>query len=332
MPEASFAQDSTRKQFSSTENVSFSLQALHILFIKYKLHGARNALATIRNYRQNFELLLQFKQDIKLQDLTEDTMINFLEFLNTRKRKVGKQEIIRTYKNSSILAVRSKLNGFFNWLVERHHIEINPFSKIPYPQVSYTDRRAFSSKEFETICHAVNTKISWATLLIKKRNIALIMFLTLTGVRKEELLGLLLSDIDTERRFITIRAETSKSKRTRIIPMNSQLVFYLTDYLICRTKLHTVSFWVSGTCDRPFTEHGAKHLINLLNRITKINCHLHRFRHTFATNYYKQTHDLVGLHKLLGHRTMKMTLSYLRSLPDEHLVEQIQRMTIDEFI
>lgn len=59
---------------------------------------------------------------------------------------------------------------------------------------------------------------------------------------------------------------------------------------------------------------------------------IHRFRHTFATNYYTQTHDLVGLQKLMGHRSFKMTLSYLRSMPEEHLVQQIKKFTIDEFV
>ncbi|MBK9331676.1 MAG: tyrosine-type recombinase/integrase [Ignavibacteria bacterium] len=69
-----------------------------------------------------------------------------------------------------------------------------------------------------------------------------------------------------------------------------------------------------------------------LSKTININCHLHRFRHTFATNYYKQTHDIVGLQKVMGHTSIKMTLQYLRSLPDEHVVEQMRKITIDEFV
>lgn len=317
---------------SNTVETNFSLSALFDLFAKYKLHGLCNAQETIKGYRQNFELLLQFNPNLLVNDLDEKTIVNFLEFLNTRKRKVGKQQIVRTYKNSSIAVVRSRLNAFFNWLTERNYIEVNPFSKIPYPKVSYTDRRAFSPKEFEAICYAVNTKIRWANLLIKKRNIAIVMFLALTGVRKEELLGLRVYDVELERKLITIRAETSKSKRTRLIPMNVTLIPYLEDYLNYRSSFTSLNFWISGTTNHSFTEHGTKHLINLLNKTTKINCHLHRFRHTFAINYYSQSHDIVGLKKLMGHQSLKMTLSYLRSLPDEHVVEQIQKMTVDEFV
>lgn len=307
------------------------LRILHELFIKFKLYGARNSQATIKNHRYYFGLLLKFNSKIKVEDLTEETIINFLEFINTRERKVGKQQIVRMYRNSSIAVLRSRLNVFFNWLIERNYLNTNPFEKIPFPDISFTDRRAFSPKEFEAISYAVNTKIKWTNLLIKKRNIAIIMFLIFTGVRKEELLGLQISDIDMYRRLISIRAEISKSKRTRIIPMNSDLVPYLEDYLNYRRNFITLFLWVSGLLDRPFTEHGAKHLMNLLTQVTKINCHLHRFRHTFATNYYKRTHDLVGLQILMGHTNFKMTLKYLRSIPDEHVIQQINKMTIDEF-
>ena len=332
MPPRHTQQNKNKDVLNNASQEEVSIRKLHELFIKYKFHGARDSKATIKNYRHNFSLLMSFKPSLVLMDLTEETMIHFFEFLNTRKRKVGNEMVVREYRNSSMATLRSKLNGFFNWLVERNYLELNPFSGIPYPEVSYTDNRAFSPKEFEAICLAVNIKIQWANLLIKKRNIAVIMFLFFTGVRKEELIGLKLSDIDLDRKLITIRAETSKSKRSRIIPMNTSLHSYLEDYLFYRKDYHSNALWVSSTLDRCFTEHGAKHLIDHLSKTSRVNCHLHRFRHTFATNYYMKTHDIVGLQKLMGHRSLKMTLSYLRSIPDEHIVEQIRKLSFAEFI
>lgn len=330
-----------RDQFSSysyqprlpfSPNNELPLRILHEMFIKFKFYGERNSEATIRGHRFTFELLMKFNRRITLIDLTEATIINFLEFLNTRERKIGNEFVVRPYKNSSIVIIRNRLNVFFDWLLERKYIKVNPFERIQYPKVSYTDRRAYSQKEFEAICYAVNTTIQWANLFIKKRNIAIIMFLALTGLRKEELLSLQLSDIDLFRKLVMVRAETSKSKRGRLIPMNPGLVSYLEDYLNHRRNYLTLFFWVSAWFDKPYTEHGAKRFMRLLSETTRINCHLHRFRHTFATNYYRQTHDIVGLQKLMGHTSIKMTLQYLRSLPDEHIVEQIRKITIDEFI
>jgi integrase/recombinase XerD len=315
-----------------TSKEETSLTDLHELFIKHKLYAEGHSKITIEDYKYHFRMLLQFKPDIDLNDLNEGTMVNYLAFLNTRERKVGNKHIVRPYKNSTIATVRGKLSAFFNWLVERKYLAANPFNKIRYPEVSYTDSRAFTPKEFEAICHAVNSKIRWSSLLIKKRNIAIVMFLFHTGVRKNELVNIQLKDVDLDRRVITIRGETSKSKRTRLIPLNKELIPYLQDYLIFRKNFTTPYFWVSGTSNKNFTKHGLKHFTKILTKATGINCHPHRFRHTFAIIYYQLTHDLLGLMKLMGHKSLKMTLVYLRSVPDEHIVQQIERITLNEFI
>lgn len=307
------------------------LALLHKNFCKYHLHVVGSARSTVHGYCHAFQLLLLFKPSIKLNDLKEKTIIDFFEFLNIRKRKVGNQFIVRKYKNSSTATVRAKLNAFFKWLIVRGYLEQSPFEKIKYPDVSYTDRRALSINEFEKICFVVSTKIKWQSLLIKKRNIAIIMFLTYSGVRKEELLSLTLKDIDLNGRLITIRAETSKSKRSRIIPINPELIPYIEDYLNYRINFKSPDLWISGTRDQKLTEAGLKHLIKLLSKVSKVNCHVHRFRHTFAANYYMLTHDIYGLKKLMGHTSLKMTLIYLRSIPDEHFAKQINKVSVKEF-
>lgn len=332
MPESSPNSNKNQNVITPSIGEEKSLKALHELFIKFKQFGSLKSEATIRNYTYNFNLLLSFNPLITLNELHEETIINFFAFLNNRERKVGKELVVRAYKKSSVAIVRSSLNCFFEWLLERNYIPVNPFKNIPFTEVTHTDPRAFTPKEFEKICFAVNTKIEWTSLFVKKRNIAIVMFLVLTGVRKEELLGLKLSDINIEDLIISVRAVTSKSKRTRLIPMSARLVPYLEDYLNYRENYTCENFWVSSILDRPLTEYGAKYLINLISSVSRVNCHLHRFRHTFATNYYMRTHDIIGLQKLMGHRNLRMTLSYLRSIPDTHIVEQIKKMTLDEFM
>lgn len=300
-------------------------------FIKHK-RAEGQSLMTIKSYREHFESLLKFKPDLKLEDLTEKTMVEFYEYRDTRERIRGKEKVVEELKNSSKATIRGKLGAFYAWLEKRKYIEFNPFEKIAYPKVSYTDKRALNTKEIDKIISAVNLKIVWPNLLVKKRNIAMITFLLLTGVRKGELIGLKLSDIDLEERKITVRAETSKSKQTRTIPMTFELAQVLEDYLRERVDYSSEYLWVSNNRDDKFTEHGMKHFVNRLKYDTGINCHLHRFRHTFAINYYKLKNDIVGLKKLLGHKTYKMTVSYLRSLDDQHIEDQMKDFSLAKFV
>lgn len=298
------------------------------LFIKQSRDVQGKSLVTIRNYRNNFELLKKFKSDLNLDDLTAEFIINFYNYLQTREREIGNDLVVKPLKNSSIATIRGKLSAFFSWLIENKHLNKDPFSEIPYPDVSYTDKRAFTKDEFDKIYLAVSRDIPWESLFLRRRNLAMILFFAMTGVRKGELLGLKLSDINLKDRMVTVRGETSKSKRTRYIRLSSELLVYLEEYIACRDGYKTEYFWVSSTQDRPFTEHGLKHFVNHLTDFTKINCHVHRFRHTFSVSYYLQTNDPVGLNRVLGHRGYKQTYSYLRSLPDSHTNKQMESLKL----
>lgn len=288
---------------------------------------------TVKNYRANFELLIKFKPDIQVGDLTAQTMSDLFTYLNERERKVGREMVVRDLKNSSLETIRSKLSPFFQWLVKNGQLQNNPFDGIPHPDVIYSDKRAFTKEQFDKIYLAVNRDISWENDLLKKRNETAVMFLALTGVRKGEFLGLEVKDIDLKNKTITIRAETSKSKRTRTLPINPNLETYLVDYLRARADYQTPYLWVSNKGDINFTEHGAKHLINKFTKTLGFNCHLHRFRHTFAINLYYQTKgDILSVMKALGHKNLRQTAVYLRSLGDDFMLSQVSKFTVADFL
>lgn len=312
-----------------------SLDALFQQFCEQRKCVEGKSLKTIQNYTENFELLRKFKPDIKLKDLTKETMVDFFLYLDTRPRKVGTKMVVRTLKNSSKATIRGKLSSFFDWLIANGYMneKKHPFEKIAHPIVDYSDRRAFEKEEFDRIYLTVCRDIQWENELQKKRNMAWIMFLVLTGVRKGEMLGLRLDDINLKTKMLTVRAEISKSKFTRYIPLDDSLLVYLKEYLAARKNYTTPYLWVSSCQgDRNLTEHGAKHFIDRLSKVTGLNCHLHRFRHTFAVNFYIATKDLLRLRNLLGHRDVKTTISrYLRWLPDNDLRAELEALRVALF-
>lgn len=289
------------------------------------------ARATIKNYRDSFEELKAFRPGLTLADLTPETMVEYLTYRNERERQVGNQRVVRDLKNSSIATIRGKLGSFFEWLVSRGHLETNPFNDIAYPNVDYSDKRAFTKAQIDKLYLAVSRDIKWDTEFLRLRNLTMIMFLALTGVRKGEFLGLRVADVDMEQRHITIRGETSKSKRTRILSINPQLYPYLDEYLKARLDYDTPALWVSNNQDRNFTADGMKHLIDKLSSLVGFNCHLHRFRHTYAVNFYITNHDIKGVMDTLGHKSLKQTLQYLRSVPQDETLKAMNSMSIEKF-
>jgi integrase/recombinase XerD len=83
----------------------------------------------------------------------------------------------------------------------------------------------------------------------------------------------------------------------------------------------------------PMEYSAAEVMVRYLGKYAGVEpCHLHRFRHTFATEFYLRNRDIIALKGMLGHTSVEMTMRYLASLgidyheagnyasPDEWLV------------
>lgn len=307
---------------------------IHKLFEQFIKHARMEgkSLITVKNYRANFQLLLAFKPDLTVKDLNERTMGDFFVYLDERERQVGKKRIVRKLKKSSIQTIIGKLKVFFEWLLERNYITTNPFVNVSSPSVSYTDIKAFNQKEIDKIFLVLNRDIVWENELIRKRNIALGMFLLYTGVRKNELLHVKSKDLDLEKATLEVQGETSKSGTNRTVIFSKDLIPYINDYQKERADYQCEYLWVSSMRDARFTEHGLKHLVNKLKVYTELHFYIHRFRHTFAVNLYKQTRDILLVQSMLGHSTLRMTLSYLRSLKHDSYIQQLIRLSGKEYV
>lgn len=261
-------------------------------------------------------------------------MTEFFRRLETRSRLIGRGQERRGVKTSTIATYRSSLGRFFEWLRGRGEILANPFFGMPYPRVEYLDRKYLSKASVERILAALVLSAPGRTRLLRTRNLALFSTLLYTGVRKGELLGLRLTDLDLEHMELSVRAETSKSKFRRVVPLNSRALTALEDYLDQRRSLPLQSdhLFVGASGQAPFTADGLKHLVEQVKRISGVPFHLHQFRHTFAVNFLNRGGDVAKLKQLLGHRDIRMTSAYLRCLPSSAMRNDIECITLDTLL
>jgi integrase/recombinase XerD len=118
------------------------------------------------------------------------------------------------------------------------------------PTVHYEDRKFLKKEEIEKILSAII--IHSTRSLVLRRNLIIFYLFLYCGLRKEELLQLQIRDIDLERKLLTVRSATSKVSRTRYIPLHSQLVLCLKEYLNERKKYTTPHLLVSSIGDVRF--------------------------------------------------------------------------------
>lgn len=287
--------------------------------------------ATLHGYKYTFVTFTRLMPGLSLELITSDTMTQFFRLLQERKRIVGKGKIKTGIKNSTAASYWCKLNAFFSWLSLKGFISENPFKDMSYPKPSYEDKQYLKKEEIERILTAIHITHS-KNMLLFKRNLIVFYLLLYCGLRKEELLLLQIRDIDFVRKTVTIRGETSKSGRTRHIPLHSSTMMHLQDYLKERKVFKTQYLIVSSRRDDRFSDDGLKHLVAKIKQISGIPFHLHQFRHTFAVNFLKATNNIFKLKLLLGHQDIKVTMLYLRCLPSDELRGDIEMLSIDTFI
>lgn len=146
-----------------------------------------------------------------------------------------------------------------------------------------------------------------------------------TGMRVSEIVSLEWKDVDLERRVIRVERSgdgTTKSKKVRYIPINSNLLKVLAD------------------CDKESElvfpdENGEMRGIDFRNEMKKAadkaglrKIRMHDLRHTFASNYVIKGGNVVSLQKILGHSTINMTLRYAHLAPD-FMANDIERLDFE---
>lgn len=289
---------------------------------------------TLRGYRACFRTLQKICPDTSLENLSPTKMTDFFRKLEKRERIVGKGILKTGIKNSTVATYRNKLDRFFKWLRVNKHIQLDPFLGIPYPDVNYSDRKYLSRENVEKIFSAISLNMQWQSTFVKRRNLAIFGVLLNCGLRKGELAGIHLLDVDFDHKELKVRAESSKSKRDRIVPLNSMVTGFLKEYLEERRKRHCTSeyLWVANGGDTKFTANGLKHLFALVLRESGVKFTPHQFRHTFAVNILNSGADIYKLKQLLGHKDIRMTCVYLRCLPTKAMVQDVERITFENLV
>ena len=183
----------------------------------------------------------------------------------------------------------------------------------------------YSDTKIEKIMYHIHEH-PYPSEYLRKRNYALVALFLMTVLRRNELIGLKLMDVNLEENNLVVKAGNSKSKRDRIIPLSQRLRDILVTYLAERKKLQktTLAFFASFNRDMGFTQNGLKHLLDKLQSETGIHIHAHKFRHTFATKSLESNINLNTVKELLGHTDIKTTAIYLHTTV-KHLQEEIEK-------
>lgn len=220
----------------------------------------------------------------EISGLTASHIEEYLVYIQKRPRWVGKSDQ-RPVSASSLETHYRRIKAFFNWLVERGYLATNPLNLIQHPRIEERVIPTVSDHQILDLLELVNPRHARtpAERFRALRNRAIIWLLVDTPIRRGELAGLSVDDVDLDTGIIKVMG---KGRRERLMPLGETSLLALWDYLQARSS-RLPYLWLD--------EHGhplaAQAIYMLLKRLGKRagipDLHTHRFRHTFATSYLR---------------------------------------------
>ncbi|MDC5869883.1 site-specific integrase [Vibrio europaeus] len=133
-----------------------------------------------------------------------------------------------------------------------------------------------------------------------------------TGLRRGELLQLTWSDINLEQRCLSVSSKNSKSKKTRVVPLNDSVYSTLIKW---RSQNLSKIYVFPSQFDTPLSD-VKKPWLRLLDKAQISDFRFHDLRHHFASKLVMAGVDLNTVRELLGHSDLKMTLRYAHLAPE----------------
>lgn len=233
------------------------------------------------------------------------------------KEKEPKRLSVGTQANR-LAAVRK----FFSWLLSEQQIAYNPASTLQLPKQPHRLPRGVLTK-------TEARRLIETTPVMKPRDIrdrTILEVLYATGIRRAELIALMIYDADLQ--TATLRIEHGKGNTTRIVPLTQSAIAALKLYLeeargLFAREAGQVRLFVSTRSGGPLDDDDIVRIVRKAATRAGIKKHVtpHTLRHTCATHLLKGRADIRQIQKLLGHRRLSSTEVYTRvELSDLHEV------------
>lgn len=238
-----------------------------------------------------------------LSKLRPEDIYDFLFYTNeTRKNQWSA-------RSRKLCAIRS----LYKYLVsKRHYLEYNPTADIDSPKPKKALPKVLTLEESLRLLAAVeNDKES----KYRSRDYAILTLFLNCGMRLSELVGINLTDIDSELQSLRV---TGKGSKERIVYLNQACQAALVDYLAKRmgpqyAKVHDKALFLSRLDQRMSVKTVQAMVYKYLKAAGLENKHysVHKLRHTAATLMYQSGNvDVRVLKDILGHEQLNTTQIY----------------------
>ena len=270
-------------------------------FFKYLEFQKKYSPHTVNSYACDIEQFQLYCKENKFI-LSEDEISDDFKIIRKWIALLSSENISSRTINRKL----SSLNTYYNFLIREGSIQNNPIAKIVRPKSKKNIPEFISDDNINLLLDSDIFSEDFEGI----RDRLIIELLYCTGIRRAELIGLSLNDVDLNNTTLKV---TGKRNKQRIIPYPKNLNTVLNKYLARRKEINSVS-------DHLLLTNSGKQLYpNLVYRV--VNKYIsyfssvkkkspHILRHTFATHLLNNGADINAVKELLGHANLSATQIY----------------------
>ena len=213
--------------------------------------------------------------------------------------------------NVSVNRKMASLKAFYKFLLKTKQIEVSPLLKHKALKVPKVIQIPFSEKEVMAVLNQMQDAVGFEEI----RDKLIVDLLYTTGMRRAELIGLKISNIDLSAGTIKVFGKRSKERILPVLPIiTDQFSLYLSERASLLSVVDEDCFFL--------TKKGLKLNDSFVYRLInsyfstvskKVKKSPHILRHTFATLLLNNGADLNSVKELLGHSSLASTQVYTHS-------------------
>lgn len=256
----------------------------HIMRFKEYLQAQRYSESTIKSYTEALKIFLIQVWPRQVHEITDnDALLFFKTYCYDKKLSISWQRLI-------INAIK-----LFYKTIEHKKIQVENLGR---PHKDKLLPNVLSKEEVTRIIKSTGNQ----------KHRAMLSLIYSCGLRRGELLKLLPSHIDSQRKVIIIKA--AKGRKDRMVPVPISMLEMLREYFkVYRPKRYLFEGHHPG---EPYSDRSLNLVFKKSCRMAKIkkNATLHWLRHSFATHHLEKGTDLRYIQELLGHNSSRTTEIY----------------------
>ncbi len=215
------------------------------------------------------------------------------------------------------------LKTFFAWLVDEGEISDSPMARMKPPRLTEEPPPVLRETDFTRLLEVCERDKTF----VGRRDDAILRAFIDTGVRRGELLGLKLEDVDLDQGLLRV---TGKGSRTRMVPVGAKTVRSIDRYLRARSKHPDAArpeLWLGRR--GVLRESGLGDLIRDRGNEAglTLRLHPHLFRHAYAHSMLAAGIQETDLMAVVGWKSREMVSRYAASTRAERAISAARKLS-----